>query len=80
MTATIEGIYKKGMIMPLKNIKLKENTKVDITIKDKKSDKGLMKYAGAWKDYTAFDGRTLNDVKESIYTDREYSTRKEIKF
>ena len=80
MAINIEGVYSKGMIKPLRAIKLKDNTKVVITIKNKRHDKGIISFAGSWKDYKTFDGRTLNDLKKDIYMDRKLSTRKEIKF
>ena len=81
MTTSIEGIYKNGVIKPIRSIKLKENTKVVITVKDQKEDnKSIMKFSGSWRNYKTFDGRTLDDVKEEIYSDRKLSTRKEIKF
>ena len=75
----IEGIYKEGIIEPIGNVKLKNNTKVVITIKESKPIKNVMSYSGSWKDYRTFDGRTLDDVKKEIYRDRKYSTRKDIK-
>jgi len=78
MTTIIEGIYKKGIIKPVEDIKLEDNTKVIITIKESKPIKSIMSFSGSWKDYKTFDGRTLDDVKKEIYRDREYSTRKDI--
>lgn len=36
MPETIEGIYKEGAIKPIGNVKLKNNTKVVITIPEQK--------------------------------------------
>lgn len=51
MVIAIEGIYKDGVIKPLEEVKIEDNSKVIITILDEKKMKGsLMDLAGIWKD------------------------------
>lgn len=76
MNLAIEGIWKRGKIIPLEDIMLDENTKVIITINEKKKYKRSL--AGTWKNYRTKDGKTIEDLKNEIYHNRQISTRKEV--
>ena len=75
MTIEIEAVWKHGKIIPLEKIEIDENTKVTVSIPEKKGKKSL---AGAWKDYKSKDGKTLNEVAREIYGERKVSSRKEV--
>ena len=65
MTTTIEGIYKKGIIKPIEYIKLKDNTKVVITVEDNaKKIMSLIDLAGVWKNRKDIDSRFREILKE----------------
>lgn len=75
MTMQIEGIYKNGKILPSKEIKLENNTKVLIVILDKFKKK-TSSLAGAWKNYKTSDGKDIDWLKKKIYETRKISSRK----
>lgn|GEM_PF-1807442 len=75
MVNTIKGIYKDGVIKPLEELKIKENTEVIIVFsdEDKKKKTAFASAAGSWKE---IDTETL---KKHIYEDRKISLRGEAK-
>lgn len=80
MVIAIEGIYKEGVIKPLEDIKIEDNSKVVITILDtEKTKKPKKSLAGIWKYYRTYDGKTLDHLKKEIYEARKISTRPEVK-
>lgn len=76
MVNTIKGIYKDGVIKPLEEIGIKDNTEVLIIFsgKAKKKKSAFALAAGSWKE---IDTETL---KKQIYEDRKISLRNEAKF
>ncbi len=65
MSTTIEGIYKKGIIKPLEDVKLENNTKVIITIKNESEKKAsLADLAGVWKDRDDIGNRFAEILRE----------------
>ena len=76
MVNTIKGIYKDGVIKPLEELRIKDNTEVLIIFSDKarKKKSAFTSAAGSWKE---IDTETL---KNHIYKDRKISLRAEAKF
>ena len=64
MAIAVEGIYKKGMIKPLKDINIEDNSKVIITILDKGKKSSLMELAGIWKNRKDIDKRFKEILKD----------------
>ena len=65
MDTAIEGIYKDGMIKPLEEVKLENNTRVIIIIKEKrKKEMSLMDLAGVWRNRKDIDSRFREILKE----------------
>lgn len=79
MTIEVEGVYKKGKIVPLKKINLEENTKVLIKVSGKLKKKAFS-LAGAWRDYRTIDGKNIDWLKKEIYESRKISTRRTVVF
>jgi len=75
MVNTIKGIYKDGVIKPLEEFRVKDNTEVIIIFsdEDKKKKSAFASAAGSWKE---IDTETL---KKHIYKDRKISLRGEPK-
>jgi len=71
MSTDIEGIYKDGVIKPLGNVKLEDNTKVVITIKNKMKN-SLLEFAGVWKNRKDINSRFKKILKER----EKFSTRR----
>lgn len=76
MVNTIKGIYKDGVIKPLEELRIKDNTEVLIIFsdEDKKKKSAFALAAGSWKE---IDTEIL---KKHIYEDRKISLRTEAKF
>jgi len=73
MTGTFRGRYRNGVIEPLEEIELPENTDLIITITEARPENSadaLERSAGAWKDTVDCDALIRN-----IYADRLISTR-----
>jgi predicted DNA-binding antitoxin AbrB/MazE fold protein len=66
MVNTIKGIYKDGVIKPLEELKIKDNTEVIIVFSDhdRKKKSAFASAAGSWKE---IDTEAL---KKQIYEDR----------
>ena len=75
MATEVEGIYRDGKILPVREIKLEENTKVLIQVPTRLKKKHVS-LAGSWKNYKTFDGKDLGWLKKEIYKARKISTRK----
>lgn len=75
MVNTIKGIYKDGVIKPLEELRIKDNTEVLIIFSDKarKKKSAFASAAGSWKE---IDTEAL---KKHIYEDRKISLRAEAK-
>lgn len=66
---TIEGVYKEGIIEPIGDIKLKNNTKVFITIPHKKAVKsleGIGKQLVSDKELESFLERTKKSLAKVV--------------
>lgn len=64
MTIAVEGIYKKGIIKPLRDVDIEDNSKVIITIFDKRKKGSLMELAGIWRDRKDIDKRFKEILKD----------------
>lgn len=75
MLNTIKGIYKDGVIKPLGELKIKDNTEVLIIFSDNAREKksAFFSAAGSWKE---IDTELL---KKQIYENRKISLRGEVK-
>lgn len=75
MINTIKGIYKDGVIKPLEELRIKDNTEVLIIFSDKakKKKSALASAAGSWKEIDT------DSLKKHIYEDRKISLRDEAK-
>lgn len=73
MSGNIRARYRNGVIEPLEQLDLPENTEITITIAEarpKDAADALERSAGAWKDSVDCDALIRN-----IYADRLISTR-----
>lgn len=66
MLIEVEGICKRGKIVPLGDLEIEDNTKVIINVPEKKRKKSFLSLAGVWKD----DHKTYETFK-TVYKERD---------
>lgn len=74
MPTIIRGLYRNGLVKPLKKVNTKDNTEVIILFPNKKKNNhcDFMSAIGSWSDLDA------ESLKKHIYKNRKISGRKTV--